>query len=241
MTIRSITGTASIASTASKWLGRLAPHRCRSVPLLLLLFTLPLTAADEADPSVKLREQLRTVLLQLRTAQTETANAQALAAAADAKNQQLTEQITTLEKRIETLVKQSNDSKVASEESIATLNNKVLAGEKRIVEFEEALAKWKEGYQRAAAVARAKEEERAALAGEVVVHKRTIADRERKNIALFNTSNEILDRYESYALGKSLQAREPFIGTTRVKVENLVQGYKDRILDNRIEAPAKKE
>jgi hypothetical protein len=31
-------------------------------------------------------------------------------------------------------------------------------------------------------------------------------------------------------------AREPFIGTTRVKIENLVQGYKDKILDNRISA-----
>ncbi|MEY3896640.1 MAG: hypothetical protein RLZZ214_2160, partial [Verrucomicrobiota bacterium] len=52
----------------------------------------------------------------------------------------------------------------------------------------------------------------------------------------FNTSNEILVRYENYALGKALGAREPFIGTTRVKIENLVQGYKDRILDNRISA-----
>ena len=67
----------------------------------------------------------------------------------------------------------------------------------------------------------------------------TVADRETKNIALFNTSTEILDRFESYALGKAISAREPFIGTTRVKVENLVQGYKDRILDNRIEAAAK--
>jgi hypothetical protein len=29
---------------------------------------------------------------------------------------------------------------------------------------------------------------------------------------------------------------EPFISTTRVKVENLVQGYKDRIVENRIAA-----
>jgi hypothetical protein len=226
----------------AKWLRRLAAGRARCVPLLVFLSILqPLHAAEEADPSVKLREQLRSVLLQLRSAQTESANAQATAAAAEAKNQELTGQIATLEKRIEALVKQSNDDKVSAEESIAMLNNKLLASEKRIVEFTEALAKWKEGYQKAAAVARTKEEQRAALAGEVIVHKRTIADRERKNIALFNTSNEILDRFESYALGKALSAREPFIGTTRVKVENLVQGYQDRILDNRIEAPAKKD
>ncbi len=61
-----------------------------------------------------------------------------------------------------------------------------------------------------------------------------------KNVSLFNTANEILDRYESYALGKALGAREPFIGTTRVKIENQVQGYKDRILDQRIQAPTAK-
>lgn len=224
------------------WLLRLAPDRARSVSLFLLfLFTIPLQAAEEVDPSIKLREQLRSVLLQLRSAQTESANSQATAAAAEAKNKELTGQIATLEKRIEALGKQINDDKISADESIATLNNKLVASEKRIVEFTEALAKWKDGYQRAAAVARSKEEERAALAGEVIVHKRTIADRERKNIALFNTSNEILDRFESYALGKALSAREPFIGTSRVKVENLVQGYQDKILDNRIEAPAKKD
>jgi hypothetical protein len=63
-----------------------------------------------------------------------------------------------------------------------------------------------------------------------------VADRETKNIALFNTSSEILERFENYALGKAITAREPFISTMRVKVENLVQGYKDRIIDNRIAA-----
>jgi hypothetical protein len=67
----------------------------------------------------------------------------------------------------------------------------------------------------------------------------TVADRERKNIALFNVSNEILDRYQNYALGKSLAAKEPFIGNARVEIENHVQGYQDRILDQRLAAPKK--
>jgi len=231
-----------ITILTAKRLPHLAPGRSSCLSLLVFLSILqPLHAAEEVDPTAKLREQLRSVLLQLRTAQTESANAQATAAAADAKNKQLTEEIATLGKRIETLGKQANEDKVASDESIATLNNKLVASEKRIVDFTEALAKWKEGYQKAAAVARTKEAERAALAGEVSAHKLTIADRERKNIALFNTSNEILERFENYALGKALSAREPFISLTRVKVENLVQGYQDKIIDNRIAAPAKSD
>ena len=167
--------------TTAKWPRRLAAT---------LLFLLPgiLPAAEPADPSLKLREQLRAVTLQLRTAQTESANAQAAAAAADQKSADLTTKLADLEKRDAVLAKQTAADKATAAQSIATLEAKV-------------------------------------------------ADRERKNISLFNTANEILDRYENYSLGKALQAREPFIGTTRVKVENLVQGYHDKILDNRIQAP----
>ena len=212
----------------------------RKFTLLALFAALPiLHAAPEADPSIKLREQLKATLLQLRKAQSEIANTQSAQATAEAKNKELEGQIATLNKRNETLVKQSNADKAAAEQSISKLNDKVADRDKRIVEYNEALAKWKDGYQKAAAIARTKEDERATLASENIALKRTIADREAKNVALFNTAIEILDRFDNYALGKALQAREPFIGTTRVKVENLVQGYKDKIMDNRISAKPK--
>ncbi len=210
--------------------------------LIALLFTvLPLHAApDKADPATQMREQLRNTMLQLRKAQTDTANAQALQSVAENRATELETKIADLEKRIETLAKQSNTDKAVAEENIAALNNKLAERENRIVQYTEALEKWKDGYQKAAAVAREKEDERATLASEAIVLKRTVADRETKNIALFNASIEILDRFENYSLGKAIGAREPFIGKSRVKVENMVQGYKDRIIDNRISAPAAK-
>jgi chromosome segregation ATPase len=207
---------------------------------LFFLVTLPLQAAEEVDPTVKLREQLRAVMLQLRTAQTESANAQAAQSIAEQKSKELADKITTLEKQNATLVKQNAADKTASEETIAKLNNRLAERESRLTEITANREEWKAGYQKAAAVANTKEAERAKLASEAIVNKRTIADLQTKNVNLFNTANEILDRYESYALGKALGAREPFIGTTRVKIENQVQGYKDRILDNRITAPAVK-
>ena len=209
------------------------------IPLVLLFFgslLVPLRAAEAPDPALKLREQLRGVMLQLRSSQSESANAQAAQAAAELKNKELTAKIAELDKRNAALAKQSNADKAAADAAIATLNTKLAERDARIAQYTEALAKWKNGYQLASEVVRTKEDERAKLAAELIVHKRTIADREAKNIALFNTSNEILDRYQNYALGKALQAREPFIGTTRVKIENLVQGYHDKILDNRLSA-----
>lgn len=193
--------------------------------------------AEEAeDPSLKLREQLRNVMLQLRKAQSDMANAQAAQAASEQKNQELVAEIEKAKKATESMVKQTNADKANTEESIAKLNNKLEEREKRLVLLNESLEKWQAGYKKAAEVARTKEAERATLAAEKVENLRLIADRERKNIGLFNAAMEVLDRYENYALGKALTAREPFIGTTRVKVENLVQGYKDKILDNRISA-----
>lgn len=208
----------------------------RKLTLLAFLTAPLLHAAPEADPTAKLREQLKSTLLQLRKVQTDMANAQAAQAAAEAKNKELETQVATLTKKNETLIKEANLAKTKSDQDIAKLNERIADKDKRIAQYDQALNQWKEGYQKAAAIARTKEDERAALASEVVSLKHTIADRERKNIALFNTANEILDRFEKYALGKALSAREPFISTTRVKVENLVQGYQDKIVANRISA-----
>jgi hypothetical protein len=222
-----------ISPLSKTWLLRLAA----TFPLLFLASSLH--AAEEVDPSVQLREQLRSVLLQLRTAQTDTANAKVAQTAAELKITAAEEEIKKLQAINGQLIKQANDDKAVAEETASNFNTRLEDREKRLVIYQEALEKWKAGYEKAAAVARSKEEERAALADQAIIDKRDIADLRRKNIALFNCSNEILDRYEGYSLGKALSAREPFIGTTRVKLENLVQGYKGKILDNRIAAPAK--
>ena len=221
------------------WLGRPVPVRRGNnlFPLILGILLAPLLhAAPEADPSVKLREQLKSTLLQLRKVQTDMANAQAAQVAAETKNKELETQVAALTKKNEELVKKSNSDKLKSEQDIAKLNERLADKDKRIAQYDQALNEWKNEYHKAAAIARTKEDERAALASEVVSLKHTIADRERKNIALFNTANDILDRFQNYALGKALSAREPFISTTRVKVENLVQGYQDKIVANRIAA-----
>ena len=219
-----------------------APSNRRAIALVLIAFgfgIFPVRAAEQADPTAKLRTQLRDVMLQLRTSQTTAANAQAGQVAAEQKVEELTKKLKDREAAAAELAKQNNATKAATDQKITTLTNTLTDREKKLAQTQEALEKWKVGYQQAAEVARKKEEERAKLAAEIVMHQRTIADRERKNLTLFNVSNEILDRYEGYSLGKALAAREPFIGTTRVKVENQVQGYKDQILDNRISAPAK--
>mgnify|MGYP003577513018 CR=1 FL=1 len=204
----------------------------RFLPILFL----PVLAHAQADPDAKLREALRTTAIQLRTAQTDLANAQATTAAAEQKNKDLTKQLAEANDRLIAQTKRTSEEKTATDKTIASLNNKVADRDKRIAEFSDANEKWKAAYQQAAAAAQSKDAESTRLSAEAAVLKRTVADRERKNIALFNTAQEILDRYENHALGKAILAKEPFTGNSRVKIENLVQGYNDRILDNRVSA-----
>lgn len=196
--------------------------------------------AQEVSPEVaKLREQLRTTALLLRAAEVEKANALATFAASEGKNETLQKEIDGLNTKVTDLIKRNSEDTVASGKTLAILNDRVLDREKRIKEYAEALAKWKAAYEKAAQTARQKESARSDLANEKLVLKNTIADLKRKNLNLYKTSLEILERYENYALGKALSAREPFIQKTRVTVENQVQGYKDDIIDNRISAQPK--
>jgi chromosome segregation ATPase len=213
--------------------------------LILLTLALPLALspsafAQEVSPEeAKLREQLKATALLLRAAETEKANALATFAAEQTKTAALQKEIDGLNAKLTTENKRASEDKLASEAAIAKLNDTLIGRENRLKEYSSALEKMKYAYNQVASTAMKKEAERAALFTENLSLKNTIADRERKNLKLYKTSLEILERYENYALGKALSAREPYIQKTRVTVENQVQGYKDVILDNRISAQPK--
>jgi hypothetical protein len=90
---------------------------------------------------------------------------------------------------------------------------------------------WTTGYVEYVQLQNKTETERARLAIEVPVLRQLVADREAKNIALYKLGDDILTRYERFGLGDALGAKEPFIGVSRVKLENLVQDYKNKLRD----------
>lgn len=207
---------------------------------LFAALLVPLSAAArEDDDTARLREALKSLNLQLRNAQSETANAQAASIAAEQQAAGLAAKLASLEKRYAELTREFNDYKADTDKKTAALNNRLAEREKRLADYIAALDKWKAAHQAAIAVVRKAEVELGTRRDELVALKNTVADRERKNIALFRVASEILDRYENYSLGKALSAKEPFIGNARVEIENQVQGYRDRILDQRLAAPRK--
>jgi chromosome segregation ATPase len=139
---------------------------------------------------------------------------------------------------VDALTTQINDLAHPADKNIAALHQAVDALKAQNPDLADALDQygadiqsWVTGYNEYAQLENATEAQRAKLAACDVVLRRTVADRETKNLALYQLANEILTRYEKFGLGDALLAKEPFIGVSRVKLENLVQDYKDKLRD----------
>ena len=188
-------------------------------------------AAEEADPAMavlkRMREQLRTVMIQQQKTEADRAALQAEKTDLEAKNAELT-------KKLETLTKLNATERTAAEKAITDLKEKNDDQSAEMVRLNESLVKWKASHQKLEELAKAKESERAKLADKIVLLDRRVADYRRKNEELYKAGSEVLTRYEHFSLGDALTAREPFTRLTRVKIETLVQDYQDKLTDNKI-------
>lgn len=190
---------------------------------LLLTWTSDGWAQEPNAAEARLREGLKNTMLQLRAAEAEKATLQAAQATA-------AEEKKALEAQLAAMTKQSTED----QEKISEMREELVERANAITRLNEALEKWKKSHAEVTAIAQKKETERASAVSQNVVLQRKVEDQQRKNAAMFKIGNEILSRYEKFGLGHALTAREPFIGTTRVKLQNLMQDYGDQLRDEKI-------
>ncbi len=198
--------------------------------LFLLLFVLggPLLAQEQPDPvAQKLREGLRSTMLQLRDAQGQIANAQAAKIQDDARIKDLTA-------KLEKITKQSAADRTTATKTIADLTARNASQDTRNAQQLEALGKWKSSFNELLAKAKEIDAKRAELAQQKILLDRKVADQQRRNVALYDLGKEILRRYEHYGLGDAILAREPFVGISKVKFETYIQENADKLADQKI-------
>jgi hypothetical protein len=192
-------------------------------------------AAEEADPAMavlkRMRDQLRTVMIQQQKTEAERATLQAA-------NVELEDKLKTLDTKFKILGKESNAQKDTDAKSITDLKAKVMEQEREQARLQEALTNWKTGYEKLTAAAKKIDGQRAELSARVILQDRRISDYLRKNDALYKAGSEILTRYEGFGLGTAIAAREPFTRNMRVKMETLVQDYSDKLVDGKIKPDA---
>jgi uncharacterized coiled-coil protein SlyX len=210
----------------------------RKFPIILLCLSASLLAdskvraADQANsPEDRLRGMLRSTMLQLRDAQNQVATLQSAQTESEKAKKELSD-------RLDELTKQAAADKDAATKAIADLNAKVTDQNTLISQMKDALDKWKEAYNKAVELANTKEAQRAKFESQAIALQRRVEDDETKNLALYNLGKEVLSRYEKFGLGTAITAREPFVGITKVKLQNLVQDYSDKLLDQTVKPGA---
>jgi len=189
----------------------------------LLLVAATSSRADDTTEG-RLRDALKSTMLQLRSVTTQADNLSAQVTDLQSQNDTLTKQLADLTKK-------SADAQTASSKTIAVLKGQVSDQEDSIAKLQASLDTWEKSQKQAVAIANDTETKRAKLA-ELSIHlQRIVDDQKRKNQEMYQAGMELLDRYEKFGLGEALTAKEPFIGTTRTKFETLVQDYEDKLVD----------
>jgi len=201
----------------------------RRALLLVVALSAPLHAAEENPVELKLREALRDTMLKLRDAQGQIATAQAAEIAA-------VEKIKELTAKNDALGKDLIAERTTSTNMISELNTKLAERGTVITSLQAKLEKWKKSYSEITAFAAHKESERAKYLEKSIKLERQVANQQVKNLEMYKAGMDTLSRYEKFGLGDAILAREPFIGTTRVKFENLIQDQADKLTDARIPA-----
>jgi DNA repair exonuclease SbcCD ATPase subunit len=133
--------------------------------------------------------------------------------------------------QINNLGKPDDKSEIELHRTIADLKEQNPDSGDALDQYGADIQSWVTGYDEYAQLANRTETERARLAALDLQLQRTVADRETKNLALYKLADEILTRYGKSGIGDALLDKEPFIGVSRVKLENLVQDYKDKLRD----------
>ena len=196
--------------------------------LVAALLGANLHAADQPSPAeMRLREALRNTMLQLRTAQNDGAALQAAKAELEKKSQDL-------EAQIKLLTQHGEQDREAAAKKIETLNAQIAEQSKALDELKKDFAKCRADYQAATVLAQNTEAARKRLEEENILLVRKTEDQKTKNAEIYKLGREILLRYEKFGLGEVLGAREPFVGTTRVKLESYVQDFQDKLSDQKI-------
>jgi chromosome segregation ATPase len=185
-----------------------------------------LWAADPADGDTRLRETLRSTMQQLNDAQSQLASLQAAQASQSDERKTLTEQVAQLTKR-------SADDQAATAKQIDALKAKLADQQTEMARLQQAVSQWKGAAEKAAAAGRAAAAQRDKEYAARVALTRRAEDLAAKNAELFRIGSEILDRYEKFSLGAQFLAREPFVGRARVELENQVQDYDDKLMEQK--------
>ncbi len=187
-----------------------------------------LTQEQPSPVEAQLRETLRNTMIQLRNVQAEKAGIEAEMKATKVQSEA---KIKDLEKKLTDLIAKSTAEREAADKALAEKDRNIAANQARIERLEKSLAEWQKSHAEIKAFAETTVGQLQTVAGDLEETRRTLEQRTAQNAKLYQVGEEVLKRYENFALGRALIAREPFTGLARVQIEEAVADYKDQLVD----------
>ena len=192
-----------------------------AVCLAVLASALPVRPAQAQSETDRLRDALRSATAQTRSLEDQRTAMQAQIA-------EITRARDALKAEVATAKAQAKKAEADYRAAVREFND-------RLEERNQALEKWKDAYTEAANVARTKDAERAKFESESKAYKASTRACTVKNQELVKAGRELLQHYEGVTFGDQILAQEPWIGVRRVQIQNLLQDYGDRILNQKVE------
>jgi chromosome segregation ATPase len=198
------------------------------VSSLLLARTASAGDASEAD---RLREELRSTVMQLRELQDQQAAAKATAApppTASPDAAALKARLAATQARLLAAQHAASDAEAAradldkAKADLTALQTTAAATQAELDRFK---AAFNQAADQARATSAERDQLRAQLATETTIAQACLA----KNQRLTAFAEGLLDRYDHITLGEKLMAREPVFGFSRVHLENIAQEREDAI------------
>ncbi len=195
------------------------------LPIALALAALPLAAQAQDSTEARMRDALRQAVTEMRAAQDASAQAQSDLAKANADKTALQSQLDAANAKLADAA-----SKPAPRQEDTGLADRLRAAQAQAAQYQQLSAKLQSSYQSAAEQARAKDDASRTATAQAQARGAQLEVCKTTNTKLIDVSEQILHLYESESFrGLLLRSYEPVLGTAKVKLENLVQDYDDKI------------
>lgn len=197
-----------------------------ALTLTLLIVSSPALSQTErsGNADARVMQQLQQVTVERAALQTENAKLKEEAEKLRKELQQASAAKTSLENRNRTLTTSASRDELSGKQTEEQL-------EKTRSQLQDLVTKFRETAQ----TLRDIETDRATIKGQLAMREREFKTCVDRNAGLYNLNAEVLDRMENRGFWSSLTEREPFTKLKRVELENLIDDYKYRADELRIE------
>lgn len=209
------------------------PHRSTAMQSMVLAFALAASApATHAQVERSGGGEMQKIMQQYQQISGEKTALQAQVAQMKTDLDAAKTELTSVKKERDALKVRAGGAAAATA-AVAQLNASKESAEKNLELYKQRMNELVSRFRETANTLKETEADRSKLRQDLGERNASFDKCAENNLQLFEITNEVLDRYEHVGLFTKTSATEPFTRITRTRIENLVDDYRARALENR--------